>query len=102
MNSRNPEYWELLFCGKDSADIHGVTLRESIRKFASKMNISGEVRNIKTDGTVKVLCKATAEQAQELFDKIIAIKNPLIQGKISGKYPTPTRVTYSPPGNAPR
>ena len=31
-------YWEFIFFGEDSEDIHGLMLRESIRKIASKFN----------------------------------------------------------------
>ena len=31
-------YWEFIFVGKDSEDFHGLMLRESIRKIASKFN----------------------------------------------------------------
>lgn len=92
-------FWEFEFFGKDSADIHGIGLREAIREIASKAKVKGKVENVKTNGSVKAVCAAkNEEQANKLFDKIIHIEKPPIKGSIFGRPLSKMRmVTYKPP-----
>ncbi len=50
--------WKIVIGDKDSTYLHGVTLREDVRKVAlsSKPQIKGQVRNLKDTGQVEILC----------------------------------------------
>ena len=48
--------WKILVGDKDSTTLHGVTLREDIKKLALKQKILGQIRNIKNTGQVEIVC----------------------------------------------
>ncbi len=75
------ELWEFVLWGHE--DLHGIQLREKIKKLADEKNIVGMVQNEKSNGTVMVRCYAQgSEQANEFFEKILVINDPLIENKI--------------------
>jgi len=92
------EYWEFEFFGKNSEDLHGVELRERIRKIAYNLKINGVVKNLKASGTVKVTCSVSnSEEANNFFSEILSIKQSLIRiDEIKSKK---TKVVYEPPEN---
>ncbi len=63
--------WKIIIGDKDSTNLHGVTLREDIKKVAllSAPPIYGQVRNIKETGQVEVICKS-AEKPLKFRDAI--------------------------------
>lgn len=72
-------YWEFVLKGANAHDIHGVQLRENIRKLAVDAGVPGDVRNVKKDHTVLVRCKAPEEQAERLLQTILKIPDALIK-----------------------
>lgn len=97
-------YWELVFWPKSAEDIHGVNLREAIRRAAVKIGIeSGHVRNNKKDGTVRVLCQENDEgKVKSLYESITEKPPGLAEGKIDGKKSYFHKITYSDESKAPK
>lgn len=75
--------WRFLFKGEDAADIQGVQFREEIKKKACKLEIKGQVRNLKERPNgfqVEVICETESEEgATKFFEEIKRIQNPLIK-----------------------
>ncbi|MFH1751852.1 MAG: acylphosphatase [archaeon] len=95
--------WKLEFAGKDSEDIQGVTLRETIRGIACRMNVNGIVRNEKNNGKVVVLCSVESkEKAKEFFEKIIRNDDSLSNNRIDRNQSIITKITFNPKDNCPK
>jgi|SRR3989344_2422380 len=94
-------FWEFEFHGRNLEDLHGLNLRDEIRKIAAKSEIKGIVKNNKEKGTVKVMVEIDDEMAEKFFNKILDIDNPLIDGKIDMDKSTKTKVSYDSEKNAP-
>lgn len=67
-------YWEFVLKGADAHDIHGVQLRETIRRIAADKKIAGDVRNIKENGTVLVRCEDAQTAIDAFYDEILKIQ----------------------------
>ncbi|MGW8557772.1 acylphosphatase [Streptomyces tubercidicus] len=50
-----------------SGDVHGVFFRDTCRRTADELEVSGWVRNL-ADGTVEAVCEGEPERVQELVD----------------------------------
>ncbi|WP_327687715.1 acylphosphatase [Streptomyces tubercidicus] len=50
-----------------SGDVHGVFFRDTCRRTADELGVSGWVRNL-ADGTVEAVCEGEPESVQELVD----------------------------------
>ncbi|MFE6743443.1 acylphosphatase [Streptomyces tubercidicus] len=50
-----------------SGDVHGVFFRDTCRRKADELGVSGWVRNL-ADGTVEAVCEGEPESVQELVD----------------------------------
>ncbi|MGW1787582.1 acylphosphatase [Streptomyces tubercidicus] len=50
-----------------SGDVHGVFFRDTCRRTADELGVSGWVRNV-ADGTVEAVCEGEPESVRELVD----------------------------------
>jgi acylphosphatase len=89
------DLWEFVLWGRE--DLHGIQLREAVKKLADEKKLVGTVQNEKSNGSVIVRFYAeNEEQAKTFFEKILEIQNPLIEGKIDKLKSEKRKVVFSP------
>lgn len=85
-----PGLWKFVVRGDTPYDVHGVGIRETVRKIAHSFDpgLEGKVRNIKGQPVVEVICRCDEEKLKG-FVRIVDSKlkeNPLVGSIETGKY----------------
>lgn len=97
------EFWTFIFYGKNNEDLHGITFREEIKKIASNLGVLGNVKNIKRNGTVEVICEVkTSSVADQFYNQILSSQNPMISEKIDPQKSKRTQLSFDPEENSPK
>ena len=60
----------IMIIGETANSVHGSELREYIQRIANNMSINGQIRNIKGDSKVEIICEGEKEKLDNFFKKI--------------------------------